>query len=282
LWITLVLTVCLREHGAKKRAENSMTTNRGGRVAGKVAIVTGGASGIGAASALRLAREGAKVLVTDLNIDGGERVADEIRAAGGDAGFVSHDVTDEAQWLAVAEDAKRRYGTAHILVNNAGIAGSGPLLEQTLEAWRRVMAVNLDGAFLGMRHIGPLMAASGGGSIINVSSILGKVGSAGSAAYCASKGGILQLTKAAALEWAPLGIRVNSVHPGYIETPLVNNALQLAEDGKEMRELLVTRHAMGRLGVPREIADGIVFLASDESSFMTGSELVIDGGYTAA
>lgn len=145
-----------------------------------------------------------------------------------------------------------------------------------------VLAVNLDGVFLGLRHAGPAMAATGGGSVINLASILGKVGQPGAAAYCASKGGVTLLTKAAALELAPAGIRVNSVHPGYIETPMVANALHQAENGNEMRDVLISRHALGRMGVPKEIANGIVFLASDESSFMTGSELVIDGGYTAA
>ena len=154
-------------------------------------------------------------------------------------------------------------------------------MEQSLEDWRRVLAVNLDGVFLGMRHAGPALAESGGGSVINVSSILGKVGLAGAAAYCASKGGVTLLTKAAALEWAPLGIRVNSVHPGFIDTPMVSNVLQQVENGNEVRDLLISRHALGRLGLAREIADAVLFLASDESSFMTGSELVVDGGYTA-
>jgi NAD(P)-dependent dehydrogenase (short-subunit alcohol dehydrogenase family) len=175
-----------------------------------------------------------------------------------------------------------RFGRIDVLVNNAGVGGGQPLLESSLEAWRGVIAVNLDGVFLGLRHVGPAMIGTGGGSVINISSILGKVGQAGAAAYCASKGGVALLTKAAALELAPMGVRVNSVHPGYIETPMVSNALHEAENGNEMRDMLITRHALGRMGVPKEIANGILFLASDESSFMTGSELVIDGGYTAA
>jgi NAD(P)-dependent dehydrogenase (short-subunit alcohol dehydrogenase family) len=157
------------------------------------------------------------------------------------------------------------------------------------------MAVNLDGVFYGLRFAGPAIAASGGvlggdtgdqpcnphGSVINLSSILGKVGMAGSVAYCASKGGVALMTKAAALEWAPRGIRVNSVHPGFIETPMVANALHDIENGNEMRDMLISAHALGRFGQPREIADAVVFLASDESSFMTGSEVVVDGGYTA-
>jgi NAD(P)-dependent dehydrogenase (short-subunit alcohol dehydrogenase family) len=162
------------------------------------------------------------------------------------------------------------------------VAGGGfELMTHTLEDWRRILSINLDGVFLGLRHAGPAIAAAGGGSVINLSSILGKVGLPNAAAYCASKGGVLLLTKAAALEWAPLGIRVNSVHPGFIDTPMVSGALQASENGNEMRDMIISRHAMARFGVPREIADAIVFLASDESSFMTGSELVVDGGYTA-
>jgi NAD(P)-dependent dehydrogenase (short-subunit alcohol dehydrogenase family) len=167
-------------------------------------------------------------------------------------------------------------------VDDAGIAGGPfPLLSHSFEDWRRILSVNLDGVFLGLRHAGPLIATSGGGSVINLSSILGKVDLPEAAAYCASKGGVLMLTKAAALEWAPLGIRVNSVHPGFIDTPMVANSVMLQADGNEKKALLVAAHALGRFGVPREIADAILFLASDESSFMTGAELVVDGGYTA-
>jgi NAD(P)-dependent dehydrogenase (short-subunit alcohol dehydrogenase family) len=253
-----------------------------GRVQNKVAVITGGASGLGAESARRLAREGAKIFLTDLNVEGGEAVAEEIKSKGGEARFMAHNVAKEEDWIAVRDAAKKTFGRIDVLVNNAGIGGGGPILEMSLAEWRAVQDVNLDGVFLGMRHIGPVIAEGGGGSIINLSSILGKVGQAGATAYCASKGGVALLTKAAALELAPMNIRVNSVHPGYIETPLVVNALHQAENGNEMRDLLITRHALARLGVPKEIAEGIVFLASDESSFMTGSELVIDGGYTAA
>jgi NAD(P)-dependent dehydrogenase (short-subunit alcohol dehydrogenase family) len=253
-----------------------------GRVAGKVCVITGAASGLGAESARRLAHEGASLVLTDLAVEAGEALAEAIAAAGTAAVFVAHDVTDEDQWARVAGTAIERFGRVDVLVNSAGISGGEPLMEMSLEAWRRVLAVNLDGTFLGMRAVAPLMAQGGGGSIINLSSILGKVGQPGAAAYCASKGGVLMLSKAAALEWAPAGIRVNSVHPGYIDTPMVAGALHRAENGNALRDVLISRHALGRLGVAREIADGIVFLASDESSFMTGSELVIDGGYTAA
>jgi NAD(P)-dependent dehydrogenase (short-subunit alcohol dehydrogenase family) len=254
-----------------------------GRVEGKVALVTGGASGLGAESARRLAREGAKVVLTDLAADAGQAVADEIEAAGGTALFLTQDVTDEARWAEVVKTAHDRFGRLDVLVNSAGVAaGLEPILEATYEGWRRIIDINLDGTFLGVRAVAPAMAAAGRGSIINISSILGKVGQPGAAAYCASKGGVLMLTKAVALELAPLGVRVNSVHPGYIETPMVANAFRQSENENELRDLIVSRHALGRLGVPREIADAIVFLASDEASFMTGAEMVVDGGYTAA
>jgi NAD(P)-dependent dehydrogenase (short-subunit alcohol dehydrogenase family) len=254
-----------------------------GRVAGKVALVTGGASGLGAASARRLAAEGAKVLLTDVSADAGQAVADQIADAGGDAAFAAHDVTSPPDWERVVALAVERFGRFDILVNNAGIGSGGqPLMEHDYEVWRRFIAVNLDGVFLGMRYAGPAIAASdGGGSVINISSILGKVGLPGATAYCASKGGVALLTKSAALEWAPLGIRVNSVHPGFIDTPMVSGAFQQAENSNEMRDTIISRHALARLGVPREIADAVLFLASDESSFMTGAELVVDGGYTA-
>lgn len=254
----------------------------GGRVAGKVALVSGAASGLGAEAARRLAREGAKVMLTDLAAAQGQAVADEIAAAGGDAAFMPHDVTDEARWIEVIAATVARFGRLDVLVNSAGVGGGEPLLEATLEGWRRVTAINLDGTFLGLRHGAAAMIETGGGSIINLSSILGKVGFPGAAAYCASKGGVALLSKAAALELAAAGVRVNSVHPGFIDTPMVSEALHASANGNEMRDMLVSRHALGRLGAPREIADAIVFLASDESSFMTGSELVVDGGYTAA
>ncbi len=253
-----------------------------GRMNGKVALVTGAAMGLGAETARRLAAEGAAVMLTDRDEAHGETVAEEIVKAGGKAAFLLHDAASESDWENAVAVTSQRFGGLHVLVNNAGISGGTlPLMEHSLEDWRRVMSVNLDGVFLGLRHAGPAIAASGGGSIINLSSILGKVGLPNAAAYCASKGGVLLLTKAAALEWAPLGIRVNSVHPGFIETPMVSNAIHQAENGNEMRDQLISAHALGRFGVPREIADAILFLASDESSFMTGAEMVVDGGYTA-
>lgn len=249
-----------------------------GRVANKIALVTGAASGLGAETARRLAAEGAFVMLSDRD----PAVADVAAEIGERADYAHHDVASEDDWAAVVAKTTARFGRLGILVNNAGVAGGNhELLTHTLEDWRRILSINLDGVFLGMRHCGPVMAAKGGGSVINLSSILGKVGLPGAAAYCASKGGVLMLTKAAALEWAPLNIRVNSVHPGFIDTPMVAGALHASENGNEMRDMLIAAHPLGRFGVPREIADTVVFLASDESSFMTGAELYVDGGYTA-
>jgi NAD(P)-dependent dehydrogenase (short-subunit alcohol dehydrogenase family) len=249
-----------------------------GKLTGRVALVTGAASGLGAETARRLAVNGASVMLTDLD----SAVADVAAAIGSRADCALHDVTLECDWARVVTATMARFSRIDILVNNAGVAGSSlDLLTHSLDDWRKIMSVNLDGVFLGLRHCGPVMAAQGVGSVINVSSILGKVGIAGAAAYCASKGGVSLLTKAAALEWAPLGIRVNSIHPGFVDTPMVSGALHAAENGNEMRDMLIAAHPMARFGVPREIADAVLFLASDESSFMTGAELVIDGGYTA-
>ncbi len=251
------------------------------RLSGKVALVTGAASGIGAAAARRLAQDGAAVLLTDRDL-AGEEVAAAITAQGGTAAFRLHDVTSQPDWAAAVEHAVQDFGRLDILVNNAGISGGRhELMDHSLDAWRQILSVNLDGVFLGLRHAGPRIAAGGGGSVINISSILGKVGMGGAAAYCASKGGVTLLTKAAALEWAPHNIRVNSVHPGFIDTPLVSNALAERDDGNEMRVALMNAHPVGRFGLPREIGDAIAFLASDDASFITGAELVVDGGYTA-
>lgn len=254
-----------------------------GRVAGKVALVTGAGSGLGAETARRLAREGAAVMLTDINAEAVASVCDEIISAQGKAASLRQDVASEPEWQTVVAATVKQFGKLNVLVNNAGVAGEGTdLLSHNLETFRRITSINLDGVFMGMRYAGPAMVEAGGGSIINLSSILGKVGFPGAIAYCASKGGVALMTKAAALEWAPLNIRVNSVHPGFIETPMVTNAIHESENANEMRDMIISRHAMARLGVPREIADAIVFLASDESSFMTGSEVVVDGGYTAA
>jgi NAD(P)-dependent dehydrogenase (short-subunit alcohol dehydrogenase family) len=254
-----------------------------GRVAGKVALITGAGSGLGAETARKLASEGASVMLTDINADAVAAVCEAIANAGGAADSMAQDVASEPQWQQVVAATVARFGKLDVLVNNAGVAGEGvDLLNHDLETFRRITSINLDGVFMGMRYAGPAMVEAGGGSIINLSSILGKVGFPGAIAYCASKGGVALMTKAAALEWAPLNIRVNSVHPGFIDTPMVANAIHQSENANEMRDMIISRHALGRLGIPREIADAILFLASDESSFMTGSEMLVDGGYTAA
>lgn len=261
-------------------------------LAGKVALVTGAARGLGAASAEALAREGAHVVVTDMREDEGQATADRIAGEGGDATFIQHDVTDEAQWGAAMAKAEEAFGALHILVNNAGIAPAGEYIENLpLEEWRRVTAIDLDSVFLGCKHGIRTIKKHGGGSIINISSIMGLVGFARNADYNASKGGVRLLTKVAALECAELGynIRVNSVHPGFIDTALVRDAVEegvkrpdaQVSSANEMIDMLVMAHPLGHLGAPRDIADAVVFLASDRSAFMTGSEVVVDGGYTA-
>lgn len=251
------------------------------RVAGKVALISGGASGLGKAQALLLAQQGAKVVVTDLNEGDGQAVAAEIVAAGGEAQFLRQDVRNESEWEAVMSATLGRFGRLDVVVNNAGIGVGGNAEDATLEQWRHLMSINLDAVFLGTKHA--IRAMKGrGGSIINISSIEGLVGDPNLAAYNASKGGVRLLTKSAALHCAKAGygIRVNSVHPGYILTPMVERAMQ-GEHAELVRQHLVSLHPIGRLGAPLDIAWGVLYLASDESSFMTGSELVIDGGYTA-
>ncbi len=259
-----------------------MAKQESGRVAGKVELVTGAAKGLGLEAARRLATEGAAVLLTDLDSEGIDAATLEIRQDGGRAQWIRHDVSREADWQAAVQAAQSHFGALHVLVNNAGIAQSEqPIFDTSLADWRRILAINLDGVFLGLHHAGPLIAQSGGGSVINLSSVLGKVGAPNASGYCASKGGVALLSKAAALEWAELGIRVNSVHPGFIETPMTTEIFHQLPDGNIKRGEVIAAHALSRLGRAREVADAILFLASDESSFMTGSELVVDGGYTA-
>lgn len=252
------------------------------RVSGKVAIVTGASLGIGKAAALMLAHEGAKVAVADLREDEGHAVVAEIEAAGGEALFVPLDVSREDEWTLAIAAVLARFGRLDIVVNNAGIAYSGTVESTSLQDWRRVQSINLDGVFLGTKAAVAAMKDHGG-SIINLSSIEGLIGDPGLAAYNASKGGVRLFTKSAALHCARSGyrVRVNSVHPGYIWTPMVqgltgDNANQIAA-----RKRLEALHPVGHLGEADDIAYGILYLASDESKFVTGSELVIDGGYTA-
>ena len=253
-----------------------------GRVDDKVALITGGASGIGRATAELMAREGAMVVLTDVQDEAGAGVAAAIADAGGMVAYHHHDVTDEAAWIKIIEEVRAEYGRLDILVNNAGISGASgvPVEEIALESWRGTMSVNLDGVFLGVKH-GVAAMTEGGGSIINTSSILGFVGLPFTSAYSASKGGVRLLSKAVAMECAARGlkIRVNSVHPGFIDTPMVGGAIQ--KGGPERREAILSSQPTGEMGRPEDIAEGVLYLASDAAKFVTGSELVIDGGYLA-
>ena len=266
-------------------------------LAGKMALVTGAARGLGAAAAEGLAREGASILVTDMRADEGQAVVDRIAGAGGKAAFFPLDVTQEDQWEAAVAKAEELFGALHILVNNAGVAPAGEYMENlAFEDWKRDTAIDLDSVFLGCKHgIRTIKKYSSpkanDGAIINISSIMGIVGFPRNADYNASKGGVRIMTKVAALECAELGygIRVNSIHPGFIDTALVRDAVEegtkrpdaVLQSANEMIDMLVMAHPIGRLGEARDIGDAVVFLASPRSGFMTGSELVVDGGYTA-
>jgi NAD(P)-dependent dehydrogenase (short-subunit alcohol dehydrogenase family) len=253
------------------------------RVSGKVALVTGGASGIGRGSAEKLASEGATVVITDIQDHLGGEVVAAIQKAGGQAEYLRHDVTSEDAWIEVVGQVKARHGRLDILVNNAGIGIGGSVLDMSLADWRRQTAVNLDGVFLGVKHSIPLMREGGGGSVINISSVAGLKGAPTLAGYCATKGGVRLFTKAVALECAAAkdGVRVNSVHPGIIETPIWvtvaggQPGVNAPPDLDAMSELAVP---LGVKGVPEDIANGVLWLASDESRYVTGAELVIDGG----
>ena len=247
------------------------------RVAGKVALVSGAARGIGAATARLLAQEGAAVVLGDVLETEGQQTAAGIVAAGGRATFMPLDVISAASWQQVIDAAVAAYGQLDVLVNNAGISGRAAVGETDVETWERVMEINGKGVFLGTKLAIPELRKAGGGSIINISSIYGIVGSETSAAYHASKGAVRIFTKAAAIQYAAEGIRVNSVHPGFVDSPMTAASHALPE----VHNLRISRTPLGRMGTPEDIAAGILYLASDESSFVTGSELVIDGGMTA-
>jgi NAD(P)-dependent dehydrogenase (short-subunit alcohol dehydrogenase family) len=251
--------------------------SRPGRLEGKAALITGAASGIGRATAALFHAEGARVAATDRNeagLAGLDGVADLILA---------QDVTDEARWREVVDRVVAAFGRLDILVNSAGIALKGNIETATLDEFRRTEAVNVEGTFLGCREAIRAMKGKGGGSIVNLSSVAGIIGDAQSAAYCASKGAVRLLTKSAALHCGRAGynIRLNSVHPSFADTPMVQELIATSKNPERVREGLMRAAPMGRMGRPEEVANAVLYLASDESSFTTGIELMVDGGLTA-
>lgn len=256
------------------------------QVSGKVAIVTGGASGIGEACAETLAREGASVLITDIDDTLGKGVVERITKAGGKAHYLRHDVRDEAAWPGIVADAEKRYGRLDIMVANAGIGIMSPVATMTLADWQRQQAINLDGVFLSIKHSIPAMKRAGGGSIVLMSSVAGLRGAPGLAAYSATKGGVRLLAKSVALEHAADNIRCNSVHPGIIATPIWEKIPTGAEGNRrnapiDPRERAAASVPLPRVGEAQDIANGVLFLCTDAGNYITGQELVIDGGMTA-
>ena len=256
------------------------------QVSGKVAIVTGGASGIGEACAETLAREGASVLITDIDDTLGKGVVERITKAGGKAHYVRHDVRDEGAWPGIVAEAEKRYGRLDIMVANAGIGIMSPIATMTLADWQRQQAINLDGVFLSIKYSIPAMKRVGGGSIVLMSSVAGLRGAPGLAAYSATKGGVRLLAKSVALEHAADNIRCNSVHPGIIATPIWEKIPTGAEGNRrnapiDPRERAAASVPLPRVGEAQDIANGVLFLCSDASNYITGQELVIDGGMTA-
>ena len=256
-----------------------------GQVSGKAAIVTGGASGLGEACSETLAREGAAVLITDVDDHLGKAVAARIEKAGGKAHYLHHDVRDEAAWPGVVAEAEKRFGRLDFMIANAGIGIGSPIETMTLADWQRQQAINLDGVFLSIKHAIPAIRRAGGGSIVLMSSVAGLRGSPGLGAYSATKGGVRLLAKSVALEHAADNIRCNSVHPGIIATPIwgkipssAQNRSNAAMDPHAMSSMFVP---LVRAGEAQDIANGVLFLCTDAASYMTGQELVIDGGITA-
>jgi NAD(P)-dependent dehydrogenase (short-subunit alcohol dehydrogenase family) len=253
------------------------------RLDGKIAIVTGGAVGIGRACVQRMAEEGAKVAIFDVLEGEGQALASELTASGHDVGFWTVDVSNETAVKSAIDEAVARFGGLHVMVNNAGISGSALPTDQVTEAeWDRVQAVNVKGVFFGTKHAIPHLRTAGKGSIINLSSIAGLIGIGGIAPYHASKGAVRLMTKNDAITYAPEKIRVNSIHPAYTWTPMVENHLRAnAPDLEAAKAAAGAAHPIGNMGEPDDIAWAVVWLASDEAKFVTGAEIVIDGGYTA-
>jgi len=250
------------------------------RLSGKGAFITGGASGLGFGCAKAFIREGARVVIADVNEENGAKAAKEL---GEKAFFLKLDVSKEDEWETALREAEIWLGNLHALVNSAGIAFFLDVEKTSLEDWRRMMSVNLDGVFLGCKHVIPFIERAGGGSIINLSSVSGIVGGGNLAAYNASKGGVRLLTKSVALHCARkgTGVRCNSVHPTFVQTPMVDEFVAKTRNPERTREALVEQIPLGRIGQPEDVAGMAVYLASDESSFVTGAEMVLDGGLTA-
>ncbi|NEU30922.1 glucose 1-dehydrogenase [bacterium LRH843] len=245
----------------------------------KVAIITGAGAGIGKATALLFASEGASVIVTDINEDNGRETMNEINDQGGEGLFIQHDVTKEEDWKHVVDKTLSSYKTIDILFNNAGIYTIKAIAETTVEEWNHVMSVNVTGTFLGMKHVLPIMENKRRGSIINASSVAGLKGAPGRALYGASKGAVRIMTKDVAMEYAPFQVRVNSIHPGFIKTDIADYAAKVLNTTVEE---IGKKYPLGRAGEPDEVSKAVLFLASDDSAFITGTEMVIDGGSTAS
>ena len=251
-----------------------------GRLEGKTALVTGAASGIGLQTSIRLAEEGARVMMTDINLEEGRQQAEKL---GANATFLKLDITEEEEWISVLDETVKRFDRLDILVNSAGMVLIADVEQITLEDWRKVHAVNLDGTFLGCKHGVRVMKEFGAGSIINLSSVSGMIGGFNLAAYNSSKGAVRMLTKSVALHCARAGydIRCNSIHPTFIETPMLESMIRDSPDPEKARQTLVRQVPLRRIGKPEDVANMIVYLASDESTFVTGTEMVIDGGVIA-
>lgn len=271
-----------------------MTAGVARRLEGRVAFVSGGLRGIGLAVAERFLAEGAEVVLSDLDDPASDHAAQTLSRLGQAASYLKANVTSEADWQRVRDHIAERHGKLHILVNNAGVGPTSPVEATSLDQWRQVMAINVDGVFLGVKTLTPMLAeggagVTGGASIINVSSMYGIVGAVDTSAYNASKGAVRLFTKGIALEFATkkMPIRANSLHPGMIETPMMDNGFQalvdkgLGESVQALKDGMIALTPLGRLGQPGDLAAGVFFLAGEDSAFMTGAELVMDGGWTA-